>query len=262
MVSISSTSSSLSGLNKAQSDRDRQQAQISSGKRIQSAKDDAAGLSIATRLDAQIASGMAARRNSLDGISRLQVEDGALAGVGDQLQRIRELKVQQGNGILSQQDQDAIQKEIDQRLESIDEQTQQAQFNGQPIFEAGTLSFQVGENAGQTIDFSSQDVSSQLKTLGVEKGNDLSIDQLDQALSFLAERRSEVGAVSNRLASQESFQSLKNNQNQASSSRIQDADIAQAVSKQASADIQQKVAISVQSQANLNKGFVLDLLKK
>lgn len=255
----SSTNNQLS-LNRAKSLSDTQTERISSGKRINSAKDDAAGLSISSRLDAQVASDIAARKNLFDGISRLQVEDGFLSSIGDDVQRIRELVVQQENGVLSNEDKDLIQKEIDQRLESIASQTNDAEFNGQAIFQEGSLSIQTGSRTGSKVEIQTLGLAQTFQSLGIEQGSELELDQLDQVLSAVNTRRSEIGGVSNRLESQADFLQLKNNQNQAISSRIQDADLAEAISKKIAADNQQKVAISVESQANLNKSLVLNLL--
>ena len=259
-MQIPSGNSGQLSLNRAQTESQIQTQRISSGKRINSAGDDAAGLSIASRLDAQIASGVAARKNIFDGISRLQVEDGALGSIGEELQRIRELAVQQQSGVLSAEDKGLIQQEIDQRLDAISAQSSNTEFNSQAVFQEGDLTVQTGENGGQTVEFQTTDIGQVLQSIGLTSGTTLSLEQIDQGLSLVNERRSDVGAISNRLETQADFQQLKNNQNQSASSRIQDADLAEAISKKTSADIQQKVAISVQSQANLNKSLVLNLL--
>lgn len=258
-MQIPSNNSQLS-LNRAQSESQTQSDRIGGGKRINSARDDAAGLAISSRLDAQVASAVAARKNLFDGMSRLQVEDGALNSIGEEVQRIRELVVQQQNGILSDEDKGLIQLEIDERLESIATQTSDSQFNGQNVFQKGEINFQTGENPGQTIEIETLDLSQSFQDIGLVSGETLSLEQIDEGLSTINSRRSELGAVSNRLSSQADFLELKNNQNQETSSRIQDADLAEAISKKTAADIQQKVAISVQSQANLNKSLVLNLL--
>ena len=107
---------------------------LSSGLRINSAKDDPAGQAIANRMTAQIRGLDQAAHNTADGISLVQVAGGALDLVNDNLQRIRELSVQAGNGTLNDKDRDAIQAEIDQRLDEIDRIGAQTNFNGISLF--------------------------------------------------------------------------------------------------------------------------------
>ncbi len=252
-------------LGKAQSAQQTQFERLSSAQKINSAKDDAAGLAISTRLDSQNRGMQAALKNSFDGISRIQVEDAALSGVSEDLQRIRELKVQQQNGILNKDDRLALQSEIDQRLETIDSTLKGADFNGKKLFEAGELSFQVGDQPEQKISINTQDLESQFADLGLQPqasaSPELSLDDLEQALQVVSARQSELGAVSNRLESNTEFLSLRSELNQQSNSRIKDTDFAQAVSNKSKADIQFKVAIAVQGQANTNQQDVLRLLK-
>lgn len=126
---------------------------LSSGLRINSSKDDAAGLAIAARFTTQINGLDQASRNANDGISLAQTADGTLASVSDNLQRIRELAVQAANSTNSSSDRAAINQEVQQRLAEIDRSTSQASFNGQKVLDGsfGTASFQVGANAGETI---------------------------------------------------------------------------------------------------------------
>ncbi len=248
-------------LDQAQKSQQTQLQRISSAKRINSAKDDAAGLAIATKLDTQDRSMQAALRNSLDGVSRLQVEEGALNSVTEDLQRIRELKVQQQNGILSDEGKQVLQSEIDSRLSSIEDVFSQSEFNGQSLFKEGEMGIQSGPNAGDQIEIASQDIAAKFSTIGVtSESSDINLDNIDEALSLLSTRRAELGALENRLDSNVDFLALRSEQNQVASSRIQDTDLAQALSEKSKADIQVKVNIAVQSQANLNQGQVLHLL--
>tara|TARA_R110001599_G_scaffold159052_2_gene346187 strand:- start:108 stop:2585 length:2478 start_codon:yes stop_codon:yes gene_type:complete len=126
---------------------------LSSGLRINSAKDDAAGLAIAARFTTQINGVNQAVRNANDGISLAQTADGALGEIGNNLQRIRELAVQASNSTNSASDRAAINEEVKQRLAEIDRTASQSSFNGQKILDGsfGTANFQVGANAGETI---------------------------------------------------------------------------------------------------------------
>jgi len=259
-MQVTNTGSRLS-LDRAQANQATQAQNLSSGKRINSAKDDAAGLVISTALVSQNRALGAALRNSFDGISRLQVEDAALSSVGEDLQRIRELKVQQQNGVLSEDDTQALQAEIDQRLESIDSVFKQSDFNGQSLFKSGQMTIQSGANAGQTIEINSQDLSAQFSLIGVSAGDDLELDALDEALQMVSTRRSDLGALENRLQGNTEFLALKSEVNQSANSRIRDTDFAQSVSQKNKADVQFKVAVAVQGQANANQQDVLRLLK-
>ena len=261
-MKISGSVSTASQMNRAQNAQQTQLERISSGHRINSAKDDAAGLAISTRFETQGRSDQAAMRNSLDGTSRTQLESGALASVTEDLQRIRELKVQQNNGILSDQDKSAIQGEIDQRMGAIQTVFKDTQFNQKNVFEEGSLSFQTGPNPGNQIALKTQDLAKSFESIGLKEGSNLDLDEIDQALSQVASRQSELGAVENRLVSNTQFLELKNENNQSARSRIQDTDIAKAVSEKTKADIMSQIAISVQGQANASAKSVLNLLDR
>src|SRR5271167_1271243 len=126
--------------------------QLSSGLRINSAADDAAGLTISQSLTSQINGADQANRNAQDGISLIQTAAGALTQVQQMLQRVRELAVQYGNSTLNSTDQGAIQTEVDQLLSEIEQIGSTAQFNGIALLSAAaTLTFQVGANDGNTI---------------------------------------------------------------------------------------------------------------
>jgi len=261
-MKISGSVSTASQMNRAQNAQQTQLERISSGHRINSAKDDAAGLAISTRFEAQGRSDQAAMRNSLDGTSRTQLESGALASVTEDLQRIRELKVQQNNGILNDQDKSAIQGEIDQRMGAIQTVFKDTQFNQKNVFEEGSLNFQTGPNPGNQIELKTQDLAKSFESIGLKEGSNLDLDEIDQALSQVASRQSELGAVENRLVSNTQFLELKNENNQSARSRIQDTDIAKAVSEKTKADIMSQIAISVQGQANASAKSVLNLLDR
>ena len=126
---------------------------LSSGLRINSAKDDAAGLAIAERFTTQIRGLNQAARNANDGISLAQTGEGALAEITNNLQRIRELAVQAANSTNSASDREALNQEVEQRLAEIERVASQTSFNGQKILDGsfGAAAFQVGTNAGETI---------------------------------------------------------------------------------------------------------------
>lgn len=140
---------------------------LSSGLRINSAKDDAAGQAIANRMGAQINGLNQAARNANDGISAAQTTEGALNQINDNLQRIRVLTVQAANGTNSGEDLTSIQNEIGQRLEEINRVSSETEFNGVKVLaENNTLKIQVGANDGQTIEINLQQINADTLNLG------------------------------------------------------------------------------------------------
>ena len=144
-------------LNASQSSLTTSLQRLSSGLRINSAKDDAAGLAISQRMTAQINGQNQAQRNANDGISLSQTAEGALQSSGDILQRIRELAVQSANASNSASDRQALNAEVGQLTSELDRIAQTTQFNGQNLLDGSftSASFQVGANAGQTITMTS-----------------------------------------------------------------------------------------------------------
>ena len=157
-------------LNKSQNALQTSMERLSSGLRINSAKDDAAGQAIANRMSAQITGLATAQRNANDGISVAQTAEGALNQVNDNLQRIRELAVQAENGTNSTDDLDSIQNEINQRLAEIDRISGETDFNGTKVLQAdNNLKIQVGANDGEVIEIGLKEINA--KSLGLEGFN-------------------------------------------------------------------------------------------
>ena len=155
-------------LSKSQNDLTTSMERLSSGLRINSAKDDAAGQAIANRMTAQITGLSQAQRNANDGISVSQTAEGGLNQINDNLQRVRELSVQAQNGTNSNDDLVSIQDEINQRLSEIDRISKETDFNGTKVLGegSGSLSIQVGANDGETISVNLEQINSE--TLGVK----------------------------------------------------------------------------------------------
>lgn len=158
-------------LNKSQASLNTAIQRLSSGMRINGAKDDAAGQAIANRFTANIKGLTQASRNANDGISLAQTTEGALGEINTNLQRVRELAVQSANGSNSDADKVSIQAEITQRLEEIDRTSKQTDFNGVKVLSssAGKLSIQIGANDGESISIDLQEISA--KTLGLDGFN-------------------------------------------------------------------------------------------
>ena len=157
-------------LNQSQNALNTSMERLSSGLRINSAKDDAAGQAIANRMDSQITGLSQAQRNANDGISVAQTAEGALNQVNDNLQRVRELTVQAANGTNSAEDKQSIQDEINLRLAEIDRISEQTSFNGVDVLNTdASLSIQVGANDGETIEIDLQKTNK--STLGLDGFN-------------------------------------------------------------------------------------------
>ena len=241
---------------------------LSSGLRVNSAKDDAAGFAIAQRFETQIRGLNQAVRNANDGISLSQTAEAALGETTSNLQRIRELAVQANNGTNSADDLTAIQEEIDQRVAEITRIADQTSFNGVNVLDgtAGAITFQVGANVGDTIDVDLTGNDMTALGLGVSTADvtldaEAAITAVDAALTSVASFRAELGAVQNRFESTISNLQTVSENMAASKSRIVDADFAAETAKLTKAQILQQAGIAVLAQANAGPQAVLGLLR-
>ncbi|NUZ05945.1 flagellin [Piscinibacter koreensis] len=182
---------------RTQNDLSTSIARLSSGLRINSAKDDAAGLAISERFTAQIRGVNQAARNANDGISLAQVAEGGLGSVGNNLQRMRELAVQSANSTNSASDRAALQLEVSQLAAEIDRVATQTQFNGLNLLDGSfqTQQFQVGANAGQTVSLASI-ASARTSALGVYQGFSLQNQSIGTASNTAAALTVTVGSGS------------------------------------------------------------------
>ena len=168
-------------LDKSQSSNQQALQRLSSGLRINSAKDDAAGLAISTRFTSQIKGLDVAVRNAGDGIALAQTAEGALGSINESLQRIRELAVQSANATNSDVDRDALQSEVDQLVAEISRTADETDFNGRKLLDGSfSATFQVGANAGQTVDISIGELTAD--KLGSSSQSGLSARGTDQSL--------------------------------------------------------------------------------
>ncbi len=236
---------------------------LSSGLRINSAKDDAAGLAIAERFTTQIRGLNQAVRNANDGISLAQTAEGALSEVTNNLQRIRELAVQSANATNSTTDRAALDAEVQTLIEEIDRVAGAATFNGVQLLNADdSLTFQVGANVGDTVDVATVDVSGVIAGDVTDVANsETLIGAVDTALQTVNTTRADFGAVQNRFESVvRSLQTAAENLS-ASRSRIMDADFAAETAALTRAQILQQAGVSVLAQANAAPQSVLQLLQ-
>ena len=239
---------------------------LSSGLRVNSARDDAAGLAIAERMDAQSRGMNVAIRNANDGISLSQVAEGGLNEVGNMLQRMRELAVQSANGTNSASDKDNLQAEfaaLDAEITRISEVTK---FNGVAVLgatEAGTFTFQVGANAGETMDITTTSIATTAATgMSIGDGADasLAITAIDTAIDAVTTQRSALGASQSRFSSAISNLQVGVENQTAARGRIVDADFAVETSNLTRSQILQQAGTAMVSQANNVPQSVLSLL--
>jgi len=247
-------------LQKSQSSLATSMERLSSGLRINSAKDDAAGQAIANRMTAQIKGLTQAARNANDGISLAQTAEGALNQINDNLQRVRELGVQSLNSTNTTEDLAAIQAEMDERFAEIDRIVEETQFNGEAVFDTGAaFVIQVGANDGQTIEILELD-STTFGSQSATAGDSFDISAIDDMIAGVDSLRSDLGAKQNRLESAiENINTTVANLSEARS-RIEDADYAVEVSNMTRAQILQQAGTSVLAQANQVPQSVLSLL--
>ena len=238
---------------------------LSSGLRVNSAKDDAAGFAIAQRFETQIRGINMGIRNANDGISMSQT----LGEITGNLQRIRELAIQSANGSYSAADQDLLQVEVAERLGEIDRIVAQTTFNGAAVLQgAGVISFQVGANANETVDvdLGATTVDSTglaVNTVDVGSAGDAqaAITSVDGALTTVATLAATLGASQNRLESTVANLTAVSENLSASKSRIVDADFAAETANLTKAQILQQAGVAVLAQANAAPQAVLGLLR-
>lgn len=242
---------------------------LSTGMRINSAADDAAGLAIATKLDSQIRGLNVAMRNANDGISMAQVAEGALGESTAILQRMRDLAVQAANGTTADSgtEKTALNDEMTALIAELDRISDDTKFGNVALLD-GTVNadIQVGANAGETINLTISDMDS--TALGVNgsavdtaANASTAITAIDAALDTISAERGNIGAVSNRLS--HTINNLGNVAENASAakSRIMDADIAAETANMSKYQVLQQATAAVLAQANSGPQLALSLLR-
>lgn len=248
---------------------------LSTGLRINSAKDDAAGLAIAERATAQIRGYNQAIRNAADGISLAQTAEGGMEGITSSLQRMRELAVQAANYTNTTADREAIQLEVDQLIDEIDRIAGQTKFNTVSLLNGSftAAQFQVGANAGETITVADID-SMETDALGTAGGDKIdtvdvttaggatsALTVIDDALSTVTSSRAALGATINRFDQTISNLRVTAESVTATRSRILDADFAAETASLTRLQILQQSGTAVLVQANAIPQNVLSLLR-
>ena len=270
-------------LNGSQSALATSMQRLSSGLRVNSAKDDAAGLAIAERMNAQVKGMNVAMRNANDGISLAQTAEGALGKVGDALQRMRELAVQARNATNSDNDKDSLDKEFGELAKEIQRVLGGASFNGKHVLgaDAGSLTFQIGANT--TTDDSISITTTKMTTateITSVAGTDNTgasrakidstadatalatvIDNIDTALDKVNSERATLGAAQSRFDAVISNLQVASENQTAARSRIMDADFAAETANLSRAQILQQAGTAMVAQANQLPQGVLSLLR-
>jgi flagellin len=238
---------------------------LASGKRVNSAADDAAGLQIINRLTSQFNAADQGIRNLYDGISLAQTADGTLAGVSDSLQQLKTLNVQAGNGIYNASDLAALQDQATQIGKGINEQLSRSSFAGQKLFDGGNqFNFvtAAGNVALETADLTAQFNSTGLNNIDVQSASGRANLQssLENFSKLVQDNRASLGAGINSFTS-----SINNQQTQAvnlaaARSRIEDLDYAKASSDKAASDVLQQSSLAVRAQSRISAERALQLL--
>jgi flagellin len=260
-------------LSKTQVSVDKSFQRLASGRRITSAGDDAAGLSISENLTAQVRSLKQAERNTNDGISLVQVAEGGLSEVGNILIRLRELSIQAASDTIGDRERGFIDKEYQSLKAEVDRISNVTNFNGTPLLNGeapkSSLDIQVGarNNQADRIQFNVNEFNVTSGKLGVagisantvDEARD-SIDKIDEAIARVTGSRAGLGAMQNKLASTVNTIGIATENLSNARSRIADTDIAEETTNMAKYQILQQAGISVLSQANSAPQLALKLL--
>jgi flagellin len=243
---------------------------LSTGLRISSASDDAAGLAISERLRSQVRSLDQAKRNANDGISLVQTAEGALNEVSSILTRLRELAIQSSNGSVSNQDKETLDEEFQSLVSEVNRIGRSTEFNGIKLLDgsSSTVSFQVGFGTTSGIDTLSVSLSAALSTtlslnsldIGSGGATTTAISNIDAAINTVSSLRGSLGAVQNRLGSTINNLAVQVENLSAAESRIRDVDVAYETAQLTRNNILQQASISVLSQANSQPQSALSLL--
>lgn len=266
MIGIGATSFPGNSLDQARDTLTSSMRRSSTGSRLNSARDDAAGLSIATQMAAQLSANTQAQRNVYDGISAVETAGGALGEVSGNLQRMRELAVQAANGTNTASDRQALQEEFAQLGQGLDEFAAQTRFNGQNLLDGSfNAQIQSGPNAGDTRTLTLGNVSSGglgLASLDLSSaaGATSALDALDAAISTVNAQQASIGAAQAGLSSAVAGLSGTYENLASARSRIADTDYASESGRFAASNVQQQASLRALSLYNANQTAVLGLL--
>ena len=239
---------------------------LSSGLKINSAKDNPAGLAIAHKLGTQVKALSQASDNTMNGISMIQTAEGALNEVHAMLQRVRELTVQGANGSNSEDDRAKIQAEIDQLVEEIGKIQENTEFNKTKMLDMDeNIVIQTGANSNQYVSMSGKEINLDQVTeiiqgLKLGEENDEMLEKMDEAIAVTSNIRGKLGAFQNRLEHTAANLGVSEENMTASLSRIEDADMAEEMTNYTQYNVISQAGIAMLAQANQRPQQVLQLL--
>ena len=253
-------------------EQNRSLERLSSGSRINRAGDDAAGLAISEKLKANIRSMKQASRNANDGVSLVQVAEGAMSEISNIFIRLRELSIQGASDTISDVERGFINKEVQQLKSEVNRISNSTEFNGVHLLNGSSpdLEIQVGLNNNPAIDrfvFASKSLMTSLSTFGLEgvstenkQASQENLSSIDGAITKLNENRSTLGALQNRLYSSINNLGIYRENLEAANSRIRDTDMAEETANLTKSNILTQANVSVLGQANQNPQLALKLL--
>ncbi len=245
----------------------RAMERLASGLRINRAADDAAGLAVSESMRSRIRGDQVAMRNAQDGISMVQVADGALGSTVDMLQRVRDLAVQAANGVLTDQQRSNLQAEVANIMAEVDATGLNTEFNSHKIlYTAFVATIQVGSASGQVVTFATVTVSQgSLGVSGIDIGTMTgavaALASIDTAINTLVSNRAQMGAVQNRLEAVIARLGVTTENLQAAESRIRDADMAAEMVTFTKNQILTQSGTAMLAQANQAPQGILQLLR-
>jgi flagellin len=243
---------------------------LSSGLRVNTSKDDAAGMAIASRMETQVRGMNIAARNASDAISLVQTAEGAIGKVSDMLQRMRELAVQAANATNSTGDRANLDAEFQQLGQEVTRTIANTRFNGSAILAggAGTSSYQVGANSTDRVDVVTTQLNNASQITNVTGGGvtttgaaSTAMANIDEALTLVNTQRAMYGAVQNRFEAMIQVLQVNSENTSAAKGRIMDADFAQETANLSRSQILQQAASAMVAQANSMPQQVLQLLR-
>ena len=268
------SSAAQRGLGASQDAYAKQANRLSTGLRINSASDDAAGMAVSEKLKNQVRGLNQAHRNAQDGVSLVQTAEAGLSETHSLLARMRELAVQASNDTLSASDRANLDAEFTQLSAEIDRISSTVAFNGIYLLNSGMstgLTLQIGANNGDTFTLTIQgaqystlyanNTALTVTTIGFQSAASAVISAIDTTVNAVSTRRANLGALQSRLESVGRSIAVASENTAAANSRVADADIAASMSELVRAQILQQAGISVLAQANQAPALVLQLLK-
>ena len=236
--------------------------QLASGKRINRAADDAAGLAIAQKLNVAARGTDVATRNTREGILASNIADGGYNSIMDRLQRVRELSVKAMNGLYSDSDRQIIQNEIDQQLQGINEASRSTVYNEQKLLDGSKTTIELDTNpTGKRS--SMQLYSATLENLGLDgysvTNGEINLDAIDAAIEQVSRDRSQLGASANALAARERVNQVAYENLVASQSRIEDLEMNEGIVKLKTQETLQSVQLAMQNKKKEQDQMILGI---